>query len=1609
MSSPISLIITTYNREPYLSRAIASILAQTNGDFELLVWDDGSTDASVEICREYASQDPRLRVVAAVHQGRGAALKAAIAQTTGTYLGIVDSDDWLAPTALEETAAVLNAHPEAGFVYTDYWVVDTNDRITGKGRRCSIPYSRKGLLRQFMTFHFRLIRRSVYDRVGGINASFGYVEDYDLCLRLSEVAPVQHLKRPLYYYRNHLDSISHQKKAEQSRLARQAVTEAIARRQLALGSKPFSQHPLRAAVAGIALSLAPLPFAAVPVQAQPIAPAADGTGTLVTPNGDQINITGGQYSQDGANLFHSFQTFGLNADQIANFLSNPQITNILGRVTGGEPSAIDGLIQVTGGNSNLFLMNPAGIIFGANAQLDVPASFTATTATGIGFGNTWFNAIGSNDYATFVGAPSHFAFDTAQPGSIVNAGQLAVGEGQNLTLLGGIVANTGTLTAPGGNITLAAVPGENLVRLSQPGHLLSLEIEPVGAQVATLPDGFSVLSLPELLTGGSNSHATGLTVNQSGEVRLTDSGTHIPSNPGTTIVSGTLDTASLSTGGAVQILGERVGLLNADVNASGTNGGGTVLIGGDYQGNGTVPNALRTFVSGDSSIIANASDRGNGGRIIVWADETTGFYGNASAKGGASSGNGGFIEISGKNNLVFDGTVDVSAPFGANGTILFDPANITIVPGAGADDNQLNPGVPNLGDPANQIFFGDGGAANFEIGSTTLENATGNIILQATNDITFNAPLFLTVNTTARAGNNITVNDSITIFANLEFRANDNSVGTATGTGSVILNADINVSNGTFTSSGFNFTSTGFSIITFGGEIDIQATGAIDADILDSSVTGFNPYGSEGGAILLNADGDITVSGSIDSSSSNDSTFGIGTPVSRGGAVTLEGDNITFNSINSQGVTTAPGMDGFGGEVQITADGVVRGLGTLANPAIPPNTTIFSQGTTQGGSVTIQHDGGITNNPFVVGDASLNGVVGAIDTGSTVISPTSPINSFPVLPNGGSALDVPLGNINLISVNTPPNLIGITITANAQPSGAQPDQSFAINITDFTITASDGDSDITTVIIDSVTPGGTLTKNGALVVPGVTTLSSGEELVYIPPAGATGQIPAFSVRASDGVSFSAPLPIEFNVISTSMSSQTVDLVDPIDPQTPDPPVVSEIPPAEVDPFVEAIETAYTNTFEEHLGISDDTPTTSLPEVRDTLRRIEQATGIKPALIYAVFVPTTAPLPLPETDTKSLPNKPQPPLWQFNSPGLSTSQNPGTSLQQPTQDSDELELLLVTADGKPIRRRVPGATRAKVLNSATTFRQTITRPVPGLYLASSQQMYQWLVAPLEADLQALGINNLTFLLDTGLRSIPLAALHDGNGFIIERYSLGLMPSLSLTDGRHMDVRNAQVLGMGAAEFSELSALPAVPFELEMITTQLWSGRAFLNEAFTQKNLTQVRSEQPFGILHLATHGEFLPGELANSYIQFGDGKLTLDQLRELGLNNPPVNLLVLSACRTALGDKEAELGFAGLAVLAGVQSALGSLWYVSDAGTLGLMTGFYQHLRESPIKTEALRQAQLAMLRGEIRLENGQLIYGEERVALPPELAELGNLELTHPYYWSAFTMIGNPW
>ena len=371
---------------------------------------------------------------------------------------------------------------------------------------------------------------------------------------------------------------------------------------------------------------------------------------------------------------------------------------------------------------------------------------------------------------------------------------------------------------------------------------------------------------------------------------------------------------------------------------------------------------------------------------------------------------------------------------------------------------------------------------------------------------------------------------------------------------------------------------------------------------------------------------------------------------------------------------------------------------------------------------------------------------------------------------------------------------------------------------------------------------------------------------------------------------------------------------------------------------------------------------SAASITEMLGKIENQTGQKPAIIYAIAEPTQL-------------------------------------------------ILMAIAPGKSIVKSV-SVSRKDLLSTAKEFRIFVSNRRTNSYKKTAKELYNLLIEPINKDLQDWGINTLIFSLDSGLRSIPIAALYDGDKFLVEEFSIALIPSVSLTDASYKGLENSQILAMGASEFTDLDPLPAVPVELAEIAS-IWQQdkTVFLNQEFTLKNLKEQRQQHQ--IVHLATHADFRSAD--DSYIQLGNAKLKLEQLRDLNWHeSPTVELLVLSACRTAIGDEETEMGFAGLSVRAGVKSALASLWLVSDEGTLAFMTQFYQQLRKAPIKATALQEAQIAMLRGQVRFEAGKLhaLRSGKKITLPPELtARLGpgNIDLSHPSYWAGFTLIGSPW
>ncbi|QEQ00455.1 CHAT domain-containing protein [Thermosynechococcus sp. B0] len=329
----------------------------------------------------------------------------------------------------------------------------------------------------------------------------------------------------------------------------------------------------------------------------------------------------------------------------------------------------------------------------------------------------------------------------------------------------------------------------------------------------------------------------------------------------------------------------------------------------------------------------------------------------------------------------------------------------------------------------------------------------------------------------------------------------------------------------------------------------------------------------------------------------------------------------------------------------------------------------------------------------------------------------------------------------------------------------------------------------------------------------------------------------------------------------------------------------------------------------------------------------------------------------------------------------------TALLHLVPTANEIKLFVTSLQGEPLLLTVPAVSQADLMATVQDFRRSVADPRQQFLSASfgrSEQLYDWLIAPLEAKLRADRIDTLLICVGAGLGSLPWAALRDRSTgqFLIEKYGVALIPAFNLIKTDYAPLKNATVLAMGASEFDRLSPLPAVPQELSAIQ-QLWGGSTFLNRDFTVANLTQQRQQGNHSIVHLATHALFRPGQAQESFIQlWGSETVTLQNLPQLNLEQPPLELLVLSACQTALGDDRAELGFAGLALQSGAKSAVASLWQVSDAGTLELMEYFYSHLHHTASKVAALQKAQLHLLR---------------------------HSRFQAPYFWAGFTLVGAPW
>lgn len=345
----------------------------------------------------------------------------------------------------------------------------------------------------------------------------------------------------------------------------------------------------------------------------------------------------------------------------------------------------------------------------------------------------------------------------------------------------------------------------------------------------------------------------------------------------------------------------------------------------------------------------------------------------------------------------------------------------------------------------------------------------------------------------------------------------------------------------------------------------------------------------------------------------------------------------------------------------------------------------------------------------------------------------------------------------------------------------------------------------------------------------------------------------------------------------------------------------------------------------------------------------------------------------------------------------------------------LDITLIPMEGDPEGRRVEVSQQdfagdLRLLYRQLSRQESLQVDDPK---SPSRRLYDQLFAAITPVLQQRKITTLLISADRGLQAVPFAALHDGERYLGDRYAFSLTPSLALTNLSPPTPGGGRLLAAGASEFDGLAPLPLVPTELNMVSSSQIKDTA-LNRQFTPSTLLELAADSRYSRVHVATHAEFLPGGAAKSKLYSGTAPVPLSDFVKLRLarRDRPLDLITFSACRTALGDADSELGFAGLALQAGAKSAVGTLWYVDDVATSAYFVQLYRYLEAGVPKAEALQLTRQAFSRGLVRLQADQIVGPDGAVltsGLTTSQQRRASGGFANPYFWAGIELLGSPW
>ncbi|MBA4109002.1 MAG: hypothetical protein C0487_05370 [Leptothrix sp. (in: Bacteria)] len=746
-----------------------------------------------------------------------------------------------------------------------------------------------------------------------------------------------------------------------------------------------------------------------------------GNVTTTQPNANTLNI---HQTSDKAYVQYDSFSIGLGNKVV---IQQPTSTSaFLGQVTGYDPSFILGQLQA---NGRVFLINPNGIVFGEHARVDV-GSIVATTMS-LSLGDFLNNRIlltsnPTDGHGALAGVVRNDGTITAKDGFVVLAGRQVI--------------NTGQILAENGRVGLAAA-SKLLVDVEGDG-LLFFEVEgkDAGARLAQLgrieANGGSV----EMMADARGQFADTV-LNMSGVVQARSLGTKQGrvvidgGSSGITDVSGSVDTTGVASGqkgGDITVTGDRVLVRDgASLDASGDAGGGRLLVGGDFHGaNPAVRNAQVTAVGAGARLRSNALQSGQGGDVVVWADDTTRYFGSIESKGGAQGGNGGAVEVSGKQSLAFQGAVDTSAPKGQVGTLLLDPRDISITANGAALDWTAAAGVAAPGDA--------------EVNVASINAATANVSLVATRDASVDAAINIT---NAGTGLSITAGRDLTVAESVS--TNNGAVQLVATTGTIKLNNDVSAGTADVTMTGaLTLGGAGATRSLTGGNVSVGAVTGAGKNLTLVAGTAATLGGAVAGVGTLDASASATTAINADVTTTAGQSYSAVTLGGAGATRTLSGTTVSVGAVTggTKNLTLS-------GSTSATLGGAVAGVGTLDTSASATTAINADVTTTAGqsyGAVTLGGAGAtrtLSGTTVSVGavtggakdltligstSATLGGAVAGVGTLDASASGTTAINADVTTTAGQS-----YGAVTLGGVGATRTLSGTTLALGAVTGGAK--------------------------------------------------------------------------------------------------------------------------------------------------------------------------------------------------------------------------------------------------------------------------------------------------------------------------------------------------------------------------------------------------------------------------------------------------------------------------------------------------------------------------------------------------------------------------------------------